>query len=463
MTDNPENTIMTAIKALSVLDGRYCKYTHVLSDIFSESGLIRHRVFVEIQWLKFLFQDLGLESAGADDIAKIESIAAGFDDNAALRIKAIEKETNHDVKAVEYYIKERLSAMGLDYIKEWVHFACTSEDINNTAYASMLKKGLDIVQSNLLSVISKIESLALEYKSIAMISRTHGQPATPTTVGKEFVNFAWRLVREKERINTLPVEAKMNGASGNFNAHWFVFPDIDWITASRRFLSEYLGLTPIMYTTQINPYSYISEMLHTLIRVAAIVIDLDRDMWGYISLGYFTQKTRPGEVGSSTMPHKVNPIDFENSEGNMGLAIAMMEHLSVKLLNSRFQRDLTDSTVLRNAGAVLGYLLIGLQSALKGLGRLSVAHEAISKDIDNNPELVAEAIQTVMRVYKEENPYEKLKALTRGRKSTADEITALIDSLEKVPHDIKSRMKRLTAGCYTGLAEKLVDLYFCRT
>jgi len=460
MMDNPEKIEMTAIKALSVLDGRYSRYTHSLSDIFSESGLIRHRVFVETQWLKFLFQDLGLQSVSVDDIVKIESIAAAFDDEAVLRIKTIEKETNHDVKAVEYYIKERLSAMGHDDIKEWVHFACTSEDINNTAYALMLKKGVDIVQANLVTVISKIESLALEYKSIAMISRTHGQPATPTTVGKEFVNFAWRLVREKERISTLPVEAKLNGASGNFNAHWFVFPDIDWIAASRRFLSEYLGLIPIMYTTQINPYSYISEMLHTLIRVAAIIIDLDRDMWGYISLGYFKQKTRPGEVGSSTMPHKVNPIDFENSEGNMGLAIAMMEHLSVKLLNSRFQRDLTDSTVLRNTGAVLGYLLIGLQSTLKGLDRLSVAHEAITKDIDDNPELVAEAIQTVMRVYKEENPYEKLKALTRGRKSTAPEIAALIDSLENVPHDIKSRMKLLTTKQYTGLAENLVDLYF---
>lgn len=461
--NNPGSNEFTAIKALSVLDGRYAKYTHFLSDIFSESGLIRHRVFVEIQWLKFLFQDLGLQAVDVDEIAKIGSIATAFDDDAILRIKAIEKETNHDVKAVEYYIKERLSAMGRDDIKEWVHFACTSEDINNTAYALMLKKGIDLVQSNLSTVISKIESLALEFKIIPMISRTHGQPATPTTLGKEFVNFAWRLVREKERIGTLPPEAKINGASGNFNAHCFVFPDIDWITASRRFLSDYLGLTPIMYTTQINPYSYISEMLHTLIRVAAIAIDLDRDMWGYISLGYFKQKTRPGEVGSSTMPHKVNPIDFENSEGNLGLAIAMMEHLSVKLLHSRFQRDLTDSTVLRNIGAVLGYLLIGLQSTLRGLNRLSVAPETIKKDIDDNPELVAEAIQTAMRVYREENPYEKLKALTRGRKSTTDEIAALIDSLEKVPHDVKSRMKLLTTERYTGLAEKLVDLYFIKT
>lgn len=460
MMNNQEKNKTAAITALSVLDGRYRKYTLELNDIFSEYGLIRHRVVVEVQWLKFLFQDLGLEAVRADNIEKIESIAAAFDDNAALRIKAIEKETNHDVKAVEYYIKEKLSGMGLDGIAEWVHFACTSEDINNTAYALMLKKGISVVAGHLTSVVSKIESLALEHKSVAMISLTHGQPATPTTVGKEFVNFAWRLARENARISDLPTEAKINGASGNFNAHFFAFPDIDWIAAARRFLSEYLGLTPIMFTTQINPYSYLSEMLHALIRVAAIVIDLDRDMWGYISRGYFRQKTRPGEIGSSTMPHKVNPIDFENSEGNMGLAIAMMEHLSVKLLHSRFQRDLTDSTVLRNIGAVLGYLLIGLQSALKGLDRISLDQDIIRKDIEANPELVAEAIQTIMRIYKEENPYEKLKALTRGRKSTAVEIDNLIDSLEKVPQDIKARMKLLTARSYTGLAEKLVDLYF---
>ncbi len=463
MMNNPEKTEMTAIKALSVLDGRYRKYTLDLNDIFSESGLIRHRVFVEIQWLKFLFQELQLESVSSDDIGKMDAIAAAFDDGAALRIKAIEKETNHDVKAVEYYIKQRLSDVGLDGIKEWVHFACTSEDINNTAYALMLKKGIDVAQVHLASVISKVESLAAAHKSIAMISRTHGQPATPTTMGKEFVNFAWRLGREKERISALPMEAKMNGASGNFNAHWLAFPHIDWIPASQRFVSEYLGLTPIMYTTQINPYNYISEMLHVLIRVAAVIIDLDRDMWGYISLGYFRQKTRPGEVGSSTMPHKVNPIDFENSEGNMGLAIAMMEHLSVKLLISRFQRDLTDSTVLRNIGAVLGYLLIGLQSALKGLDRLFLDQDAIRRDMEDNPDLVAEAIQTIMRVYKEENPYEKLKALTRGRKSTAGEIAGLIDSLEKVPQDVRAKMKRLTADRYTGLAERLVDLYFQKT
>ncbi len=458
-----ENHVMPALTALSVMDGRYRKYTYELNDIFSEYGLIRHRVFVEIQWLKFLFRDLELETVNDTVISKIESIAASFDHESALEIKAIEKETNHDVKAVEYYIKKRLSDSGLADIREWVHFACTSEDINNTAYALMVKEGIGIFQAHLASVVSKIEVLANEYKRIAMISMTHGQPATPTTVGKEFANFAWRLSRENQGIKTLSIEAKINGASGNFNAHCFAFPGIDWIAASRRFLSGYLGLTPIMFTTQINPYSYLSEMLHALIRVAAIVIDLDRDMWGYISRGYFRQKTRPGEVGSSTMPHKVNPIDFENSEGNMGLAIAMMEHLSVKLLQSRFQRDLTDSTVLRNLGAVFGYLLIGLQSALKGLDRITLDALIIARDVTDNPELVAEAVQTIMRIFKEENPYEKLKALTRGRKSTEEEITSLIESLEKVPVDIKKRMKHLTVESYTGLAEKLVDLYFAES
>jgi adenylosuccinate lyase len=461
--EKQENHSMPALTALSVLDGRYRKYTGELNDIFSEYGLIRHRVHVEIQWLKFLFRDLELETVNERAMGKIASIAASFNHASALQIKAIEKETNHDVKAVEYYIKRQLSDSGLADIGEWVHFACTSEDINNIAYALMIKEGLDVFQAHLATVVSRIETLAIEYKRIPMISLTHGQPATPTTVGKEFVNFAWRLSRESRGIRTLSLEAKINGASGNFNAHCFAFPHIDWIAASRRFLSDYLGLTPIMFTTQINPYSYLSEMLHALIRVAAVVIDLDRDMWGYISRGYFRQKTRPGEVGSSTMPHKVNPIDFENSEGNMGLAIALMEHLSVKLLHSRFQRDLTDSTVLRNLGAVFGYLLIGLQSALKGLDRITLDADVIAQDVAGNPELVAEAVQTIMRVFKEENPYEKLKELTRGRKSTEEEISNLIDVLEKVPHDVKKRMKQLTAENYIGLAEELVDLYFAES
>lgn len=451
---------MDNIQAISVFDGRYQRYTKELNDIFSEYGLIRHRVFVEIQWLKFLFQELAFETVAEADIRKMDSIAADFNVAAAHTVKAIEKETNHDVKAVEYYIKQQLSDLGLSHLKEWVHFACTSDDINNTAYALMLKEGRAKIVDDIGRVIEKIESYAKEYKSIPMMSRTHGQPATPTTAGKEFVNYAWRLRVELTNLKLLYVHAKMNGASGNFNAHQFVFPDIDWIAASEKFISQYLGLTPILYTTQINPNNYIADILHNLIRIASTIIDLDRDMWGYISLGYLKQKTVAGEVGSSTMPHKVNPIDFENSEGNMGMAISMMDHLAVKLLNSRFQRDLTDSTVLRNLGAVWGYMVIGLQSTIKGLNKIEINIEVLEKDLEANPELLAEAIQTAMRIYKEDNPYEKLKSLTRGRRITLADISQFVDGLEKVPETLKNRMKELNMKDYTGLAEALVDHYF---
>ncbi len=451
---------MENIKALSVLDGRYSRLTEELRDVFSEYGLIKHRVFVEIQWLAFLVNDLKLSEINDSDIQKINTIADDFDSEAALRIKAIERTTNHDVKAVEYYIKEQLEANGLDSVKEWIHFSCTSEDINNTSYALMLKKGKAIVMKHMTDVLEKIESLGKNYKSVPMMSRTHGQPATPTTVGKEFINFAWRLKTELKSIENADIQAKINGATGNYNAHSFVFPEIDWIEAGKKFISDYLEVTPLLYTTQINPYSYISSLLHSMIRAASIIIDLNRDMWGYISIGYFKQKLKEGEVGSSTMPHKVNPIDFENGEGNMGIAISMMEHLAVKLLNSRFQRDLTDSTVLRNLGALFGYILIGFQNTLKGLSRIDLNRDAIDKDIDDNLELLAEPVQTVMRAFEEENPYEKLKALTRGKKITRKALDDLIDSLEKVPEDYKERMKALSVDKYTGLAEKLVDRYF---
>ena len=453
---------MNSIEAISVFDGRYHRYTNALNDIFSEYGLIRHRVFVEIQWLTFLFKELALESVSEAEIRRISAIAADFDVDAAERVKSIEKETNHDVKAVEYYIKERLTDMDLSHLKEWVHFACTSDDINNAAYALMVKKGRAVLVEDITRVIAKIEDYGRAYKGVPMMARTHGQPATPTTAGKEFINFAWRLRVELTNLKLLFVHAKMNGASGNFNAHAFVFPDIDWIRASEKFIANYLGLTPILYTTQINPNNYIADMLHNLIRIASTMIDLDRDMWGYISLGYFKQKTVAGEIGSSTMPHKVNPIDFENSEGNMGMAISLMEHLSVKLLNSRFQRDLTDSTVLRNLGAVWGYLAIGLKSLLKGLDKIEINVEILDRDLEANPELLAEAIQTAMRIYKEENPYEKLKDLTRGRRITPADIRRFVDGLEKVPDELKNRMKALTTREYTGLSEKLVDHYFSK-
>jgi len=453
---------MDNIQSISVFDGRYSRYTTELKDVFSEYGLIKHRVYVEIQWLKFLFNELKLESVRQAEMNRIDSIASDFDLASAVRIKEIEKETNHDVKAVEYYIKQKLMDLGLADLSEWVHFACTSDDINNASYALMLSAGRKIMVKDLTVILEKIESTARQYKSVPMMSKTHGQPATPTTVGKEFVNFAWRLRLELTNFKASYIQAKMNGASGNFNAHYFVFPEIDWIAASEKFISNYLGLTPILYTTQINPNNYISEMLHNLIRIASTLIDFDRDMWGYISLGYFKQKPIAGEVGSSTMPHKVNPIDFENSEGNMGMAISLMEHLSVKLLNSRFQRDLTDSTVLRNLGAVWGYLLIGLKSTMKGLNKISINKAAVEMDIEANPELLAEAIQTSMRVFKEKNPYEKLKKLTRGRRVSANDISRFIDGLNKVPDAFKQRMKNLTVTDYTGLAEKLVDHYLTK-
>lgn len=451
---------MDKLKALSVLDGRYGRITSSLGEVFSEYGLIRHRVFVEIQWLKFLTTELGLADIPSQDLPKLDEIFADFHSGSAEQVKAIEKTTNHDAKAVEYYIKDRLETAGLSSIKEWVHFSCTSEDINNTAYALMLKKGRDFAAETVLEVLKRVEALGEQYKSIPMMSRTHGQPASPTTVGKEFINFAWRIREELGKFRETDIQGKFNGATGNFNAHAFVFPEIDWMEASRKFIADYLHITPLLYTTQINPYNYISTLLHNLIRIAAIMIDLDRDMWGYISLGYFKQKTKEGEVGSSTMPHKVNPIDFENSEGNMGIAISMAEHLAVKLLQSRFQRDLSDSTVLRNLGAIFGYFQIGMKSALKGLAKIDLNQKIIEADLENNQELLAEPIQTAMRVFGEENPYEKLKELTRGKKITRKSIDDFIDKLEKVPSDFKGRMKTLNVKNYVGIAMSLVDEYF---
>lgn len=451
---------MDRVKALSVLDGRYGKATEELTEVFSEYGLIAHRIVVETRWLEFMASEMKLFSVDAAGIEHIRRISDSFDARGAESVKEIESTTNHDVKAVEYYIKEELEKAGLDGIKEWTHFSCTSEDINNTAYALMLKSGRSVLLSALESLVSRVEQLASEYRSIPMMSRTHGQPASPTTVGKEFVNFAWRLRREMKALEGVAIEAKFNGATGNYNAHSFVYPEIDWIEVSERFIGEYLQIQPILYTTQINPGNYIAEILHALIRIASTVIDMDRDMWGYISLGYFKQKLKEGEVGSSTMPHKVNPIDFENGEGNLGVAISMMEHLSVKLLRSRFQRDLTDSTVLRNLGALFGYMAIGLKSTLRGLGKIDLDEETIAADLNDNLELLAEPIQTAMRVSGEENPYEKLKALTRGKKITADDIAAFVDSLESVPEDTKAKMKALTPTSYTGIAEDLVDRYF---
>lgn len=453
---------MESITALSVLDGRYKRSTAELRDIYSEFGLIKYRVKVEIEWLKFILGGLKLAGDSWDEkmVDVLDNIVARFDVDAASRIKDIEKTTNHDVKAVEYYIKEKLSGTSMASLSEWTHFACTSDDINNTAYALMVKDGRDIVIKSLDGLLAKIEKMAFESKAVPMMSRTHGQPATPTTAGKELVNFAWRLREGRWNLAGITVQGKMNGATGNFNAHSFAFPDVDWINASRHFIENYLGIEPIIFTTQINPNGYLSRILHSMIRISSILTDLDRDMWGYISLGYFKQKVREGEVGSSTMPHKVNPIDFENSEGNLGVAISLMEHMSVKLLNSRFQRDLTDSTVLRNLGAVFGYLMIGIKSSIRGLDKVELDEATLRKDLEENLELLAEPIQTYMRICGEENPYEKMKELTRGRKITKEDLAAFIDGLEKLTEEEKIRMKQLTPLTYTGFAEQLVDEYF---
>lgn len=454
---------MDKICALSVLDGRYRRLTEDLRDLFSEYGLIRHRLVVELRWLRFLVENLRLVSLSPEDLDRVEGIVAGFGPEEALKIKAIERVTNHDVKAVEYYIKERLEEMGLGAVKEWVHFACTSDDINNTAYALMLKGGRDFILARAQEILEALENLARTGRSAAMMSRTHGQPATPTTMGKEMVNFAWRLRQEMKSLLAVEIGAKMNGATGNFNAHVAAFPDVNWIEASRAFLSGSLGVSPILYSTQINPNHSIAQVLHGMVRMAGVLMDLDRDMWGYISLGYFRQRLKEGEVGSSTMPHKVNPIDFENGEGNLGLAVALMEHMAFKLLQSRFQRDLTDSTVLRNMGALFGYMAIGCRNTLKGLGKVALDPGRLEEDLTANPELLAEPVQTVMRVYGEDNPYEKLKELTRGRRMTLEDFTRLIDSLEKVPEEARKAMHRLTPAGYTGLAEALVDQYFSET
>ncbi len=451
---------MDTIKAISTLDGRYNKLTNNLSEIFSEYGLIKHRVKIEIEWLKFILSACNLDKIEDHELAKIDTIYKNFNIDDSKEIKNIENRTNHDVKAVEYFIKNKLESLNLNRIKEWVHFACTSDDINNLSYALMLQKGKTHVIELLNQFLEDIENKALKFKSIPMMSRTHGQPASPTTVGKEFINYAWRISEEIKILKNKKIQGKLNGATGNFNAHYFVYPDIDWIEISQTFISKHLNLDPVVFTTQINPNSSLSYVLHSMIRTAAVLIDFNRDMWGYISHGYFKQQLKKGEVGSSTMPHKVNPIDFENSEGNMGMAISIMDHLAVKLQKSRFQRDLTDSTVLRNLGIVFGYFSIGIKNSLKGLGKIAINNKALQRDLKNNPELLAEPFQTAMRIFKEENPYEKLKELTRGKDLTKNELESFVDNLEKVPSEYKIKMKTLSVEQYIGLADKLVDYYF---
>ncbi|OQY01815.1 MAG: adenylosuccinate lyase [Desulfobacteraceae bacterium 4572_130] len=451
---------MDTIKAISVIDGRYSKITKDLREIFSEYGLIKHRVYVEIEWLKFILKDLKLVKVDKSILKNLDKIKHDFNEFHAKEIKKIEKKINHDVKAVEYFIKDKLRKIHCENLIEWVHFACTSDDINNISHALMLKKGKQIIENVLKEFVNEIEAKAFKYKSVPMMSRTHGQPATPTTVGKEFVNFAWRICHEIKIIKQASIQAKINGTTGNYNAHFFVFPDIEWIKASKKFLSINLGLEPIFFTTQINPNLSLSYILHSMIRSAATIIDFNRDMWGYISLDYFKQHLKESETGSSIMPHKINPIDFENSEGNMGIAISMMEHFSVKLAKSRFQRDLSDSTVLKSIGTIFGYYLIGIKNSIKGLKKITLNQKVILKDIQDNPELLAEPFQTAMRVFGEKNPYERLKKLTRGKKIEKKELEMFVNELNEIPFEFKEKMKALKVEEYTGLAEKLVEVYF---
>ncbi len=446
----------TSLMALSPLDGRYSSKVSGLKPLFSEYGLIRHRVLVEIRWLLTLSelpQITEVPAFSGPGRTALEQLAAGFSVADAQRVKQIEATTNHDVKAVEYFLKEQTGDKPeIAAVAEFIHFACTSEDINNLAYAVMLRAGRDEILVPVMDrLVRTIEDLARRYAAEPMLARTHGQPASPTTVGKEMANIAHRLRRQQDQVAATPIMGKMNGAVGNYNAHLAAYPAVDWQAVAERFVQS-LGLTWNPYTTQIEPHDYMAELFHALCRFNTVLLDFNRDVWGYISLGYFKQKVVSGEVGSSTMPHKVNPIDFENSEGNLGLANALLEHLAAKLPVSRWQRDLSDSTVLRNLGVGLGYALLAYESCLRGIGKLEVNSTRLHADLDSNWEVLAEAIQTVMRRYGVDHPYEKLKALTRGRGGINPEsLHAFIATLD-IPDQARRELMALTPSSYTGNA-----------
>jgi adenylosuccinate lyase len=447
-----------ALTALSPLDGRYASKVEALRPIFSEFGLMHRRVQVEIEWLLALAADpriVELPAFNAGQIDTLKAIATHFSLEDGTRIKAIEATTNHDVKAVEYFIKERIGAdAGLAQAKEFVHFACTSEDINNLSYALMLRDAREQVLVPMFDVvIAQLRTLAHANAALPMLSRTHGQTASPSTLGKEIANVVARLERQRKQLAAVEISGKINGAVGNYNAHAITYPEIDWQVFSQRFV-ESLGLGYNAYTTQIEPHDGVAEYCDAVRRANIILIDLARDIWGYISLGYFKQSLKAGEVGSSTMPHKVNPIDFENAEGNFGLANALLVHFAEKLPISRWQRDLTDSTVLRALGTAFGHTLVALESLKKGLGKLTVNADRLGTDLDASWEVLAEAVQTVMRRYGLPEPYEQLKALTRGQGITRDSMRTFITSLE-LPADAKQRLLELTPGRYIGLAETL--------
>lgn len=448
-------SILSSLTAISPIDGRYRSKCAELSNYFSEYGLIYYRVFVEIEWLKSLCSAKALEdipSLSADGIASLDSIIGDFSLEDAKAIKKIEATTNHDVKAVEYFIKDKMSQDSeLKALMEFVHFACTSEDINNQAHALMLRDAVEKSLSPLYEeLIRSLADMSERYAEVPMLSRTHGQTASPTTVGKEIANVVLRLHRQRQQILTTPFLAKINGAVGNYNAHLSAYAHYDWAAHSKNFV-EGLGLTFNAYTTQIEPHDYMAELFDAVARFNTVLIDFNRDVWGYISLGYFKQKTIAGEVGSSTMPHKVNPIDFENSEGNLGLANAVFAHLSAKLPISRWQRDLTDSTVLRNMGVGFSYSMIAYHAALKGIGKLELNEQRLEEDLDHAWEVLAEPVQTVMRRYGIEKPYEKLKALTRGSGITKEAMQTFVENLN-IPEHAKSSLRNLTPADYVGNA-----------
>lgn len=451
---------LSSLTSVSPIDGRYGDKVTDLRPIFSEFGLLKFRVQVEVRWLQKLascaeISEVPAFNKEANDF--LHSIVANFSEQDAERIKTIERTTNHDVKAVEYFLKEKAANFpAIDKVSEFIHFACTSEDINNLSHALMLSTAREnVIKPQWKKIIAAITELSKQYRDIPLLSRTHGQPATPSTVGKEFANVAYRMYRQLQQLDRIEILGKINGAVGNYNAHLSAYPDIDWHQLSESFVTS-LGIQWNPYTTQIEPHDYIAELFDCIARFNTILIDFDRDIWGYIALNHFKQKTIAGEVGSSTMPHKVNPIDFENSEGNLGLANAVMAHLAAKLPVSRWQRDLTDSTVLRNLGVGLGYALIAYQATLKGISKLEVNQAHLLEELDHNWEVLAEPIQTVMRRYGIEKPYEKLKELTRGKRIDAVAMQAFIDSLA-LPDSEKTRLKAMTPANYIGAAIHLVD------
>ena len=445
---------LSALSAISPIDGRYGSKTASLRGVFSEFGLIKSRVTVEVRWLQALSAHPEITEVPAFDSdaqALLDGIVSDFSEADAQAIKTIEATTNHDVKAVEYFIKNKIADNAqLNSVSEFVHFACTSEDINNLSHALMLREGRELLLAEMDQIITVLVGMAKQFSVVPMLCRTHGQTASPSTVGKELANVVARLRRQREQIAAVELLGKINGAVGNYNAHLSAYPAIDWEANAASFI-ESLGLVWNPYTTQIEPHDYIAELFDAMARYNTILIDLDRDLWGYISLGYFKQKVVAGEVGSSTMPHKVNPIDFENSEGNLGLANAIFSHMAVKLPISRWQRDLTDSTVLRNMGVGMGYSMIAYQATLKGLGKLELNEVRLAEDLDDSWEILAEPIQTVMRRYNIEEPYEKLKALTRGQAMNQITISAFIATLD-MPQEAKDGLLALTPSSYIGNA-----------